>query len=60
MFGVDLESVVVRSNQPLHWESFCVRDRRANWTKQMCWTLIDPTTKHIFKLKRNNKARLVG
>ena len=29
MFGVDLESVVVQPNQPLHWERFCGRDRRA-------------------------------
>jgi len=39
---------------------FCARDRRANWTKQRCGILINPTTKNIFKLKRNNKARLVG
>ena len=58
--GLIWRALLFGQTQPLHWESFCARDRRANWTKQRCGALIDPTTKNIFKLKRNNKARLVG
>ena len=33
------------ANQPLHLGCFCTRDRRADWTKQRCRIVVDPTTK---------------